>query len=193
MEEHDDGAPDAPPSGAVEQQLVARVRGGDRAAFEALFLRYAPVLGSFLLAYVRSREVAEDLVHDLFLALWRERETWHPAGTIEAYLFLAARNRARNYLRHERIVQRWEERSARELAEASDDESADERLEALERQAMVIRAIAQLPERARLVATLRWVDGLTYPQIAQRLGITVKGVEKAVARAFQAIQQQLKS
>jgi RNA polymerase sigma-70 factor (ECF subfamily) len=71
--------------------------------------------------------------------------------------------------------------------------SSDERLDAAERQAMVIQAIASLPERTRLIATLRWVDGLTYPEIAQRAGISVKGVEKAIARAFTMIQRRLTS
>ena len=178
-------------SSASERLSISRIRAGDTAAFQELFLRYGAVLCSFLNKYVHSRETAEDLVHDLFLALWQDRATWTPRGTIESYLFLAAKNRAYNYLRHERVEQRWQQRSAREIEAGVEASPADEQLEAAERQAIVVQAIAELPERARAVATLRWVDGLTYPEIAQRLGMTVKGVEKGIARAFTLIQRRL--
>jgi RNA polymerase sigma-70 factor (ECF subfamily) len=172
--------------------LITHIRNGDESAFEQLFVRFAAPLADCAMAYVHSREVAEDLVHDLFLTLWRDRAAWKPVGTIEAYLFLALRNRARSYLRRERVAANWKARAVQELAAASAPPGPDERMEAAERQAAVVRTITTLPERTRLVATLRWIDGLTYAEIAQRAGITVKGVEKAIARAFFALEQRLR-
>jgi len=175
-----------------DRLLVTSIRSGDQNAFEQMFVRFAAPLADCAMAYVHSREVAEDLVHDLFLTLWRERATWKPAGTVESYLFLALRNRARSYLRRERVAANWQARAIQELATEPDVPGLDERLEVAEHHAAVVRIIATLPERTRLVATLRWVDGLTYPEIARRVGISVKGVEKAVARAFLILRQRLR-
>src|SRR5215210_4995292 len=73
---------------------IQPLRKGDPAAFESLFRAFAPGLCTFVARYVDSRTVAEDLVQDLFLTIWRKRENIEIDGTVDLYLFGAARNRA---------------------------------------------------------------------------------------------------
>ena len=69
-----------------------------------LFRTFGPELRLFLARYVGSPAVAEDLVQDLFLAIWDRRDTVRVRGSVRTYLFAAARNRALNHLKRERIA-----------------------------------------------------------------------------------------
>src|SRR5690349_5507253 len=88
---------------ASEQILVARVRAGDEAAFQELFFRYYRQLYTFVFGYIRSRSMAEDVVQDLLLSVWRQRADWHIRSSLRTYLFGAARNRALNLARDEHL------------------------------------------------------------------------------------------
>lgn len=164
-----------------DAEWVRRIRSGDVAAYETLFRAVAPGLSAFLSRYIGSVAGADDLIQDLFLAVWTRRATLEVRGSLRTYLFIAARNRALNYLKHERVEDRF--RAA--LLERSDalDASApseSEFLTALELQ----RAIDALPPRCRLIFTLSRQDDLSYGQIAARLGISVKTVEVQMGRAL---------
>lgn len=180
-------------SGAsVAAEVVARLRDGDEAAFEAVFRAYAEPLCAFAVRYVGSRDVAADLVQDVFLWIWRNRAEWTIQGSLKAYLYRAVRNRALGVVRHHRIERRWAEESTRDKsasgvpAPASGDETRDEQLAALE------RAVAALPSRRRQVFLLRWRDELSYAEIAEVMATSVKTVENQMARALRAIRHDVR-
>ena len=177
--------PEAPSSYRSEAgELARRIERGDPAAFETLFRTFAPALYTFLTHYVGSSAVAEDLVQDLFLAIWDHRAALRIEGSLRTYLFTAARNRALNYLKHERVVERF--RSVLlERGDASDPSAPGEAdfLTALEMQG----AIDALPPRCRLIFTMSRQDGLSYNQIATTLAISVKTVEVQMGRAMRSL------
>src|SRR2546426_2098957 len=94
-------------SGA-EGDLVRRVRAGDEAAFEALFHAYHAALCAFVYRYLGARDLAEEIVQDVFLFVWDRRETWQVQSPGKRYLFTGARNASVRYLRHHRGVKRPE-------------------------------------------------------------------------------------
>ena len=89
-----------------ESDLVARIRVGDEGAFESLYLAHHNELWRFAYSYVRSRDVAEELVQDVFLAVWGTRATWEVSTRVRAWLYASVRHLALNHLRHERVVAR---------------------------------------------------------------------------------------
>ena len=175
---------------------IARIRAGDEAAFEALFHAYFAPLCDFAERYVGAPDVAEELVQTLFFDLWTQRAAWAPRGSARAYLFGAVRNRALNHLRHRRVEERWRAASVRAASVreghlgAAPADAADE-IEAAELRTALARAVARLPERARLVVVLRWQHQLRHAEIAEVLGISVKGVENQLARALRALRTHL--
>ncbi len=174
--------------------LVARVRGGDASAFETLFQTYAPSLVRFAFALTGSRDVAEELIQDLFLWLWRSRAEWNVPANVEAYLYAAVRNRARNVARDARISERVRDALVRDLTgdgPPSTTEQTDERVMDRELALRVSQAIASLPPRAREVYVLNREYHMTYRAIADRLGVTVKAVEANMARAFRVLREVL--
>lgn len=173
--------------------VIARVRAGDSAALGAIFHAFVLPLCAYAARAVRSRETAAELVQDVFYRIWRGRANWEVGRSLRAYLYRATRNRALDYLRHERLERRWAEHVVRE-PDAQDRPRvvpADEAVETQEMVSALSRALDGLPERRRLVFVLRWREGLSHQEIADRMGVTVKTVENQLTRAIQALRARL--
>ena len=176
-----------------EQLLIARVRVGDAQAFETLFRAYYPALCDFVYRYVRSRAESEELVHDVFTRIWERRLEWRVHGELRTYLFGAARNRAFNALKRLVVDRRWRDGARQEAvrgdvgwATGSALNGAEERLEAEEVDAAIDRTLDGLSDRCRLAVTLRWRRQLSYAEIAEAMGISIKTVEIYITRGTKA-------
>jgi RNA polymerase sigma-70 factor (ECF subfamily) len=187
-------------SSAVEQVAardrlwVERIRTGDAPAFEAMFRAYKNDLGAFLQGFLRSREAAEEVIQDLFLRIWEQRHEWEVAVPLNIYLFRAARNRAISYLRHERVETRFRERACGAADGGVRPPSpswADERARVSELEDAIERAVNELPERCREVFRLNRYHHLSYVEVAEVMGISVKTVEVQMGRALTALRERL--
>jgi RNA polymerase sigma-70 factor (ECF subfamily) len=168
---------------------IAAIRNGDVTAFEAAFRTYYRRLCAVVYAFVDSAETAEEIVQDLFLKIWRQRESLQITESLQAYLYQAARNASLNHLKHRRIESRWSERVRAEdppVAPGADDELAEGELSRA-----IAAGIAALPERCRLVFTMSRHQGLSYAEIANTLGISVKTVEAQMGRALKSLRERL--
>ena len=166
----------------------ARGQRRDVAAFEAIFRAHYPPLCDYVYGYVRSRAVAQELVQDLFLRLWERALT--PAGTLAtSYLYTAARNRAVGHLRRERVAAAWA-KSPSSVARAA-PAGADEPLREHEVRDALERAVADLPERCRLIFTLSRYRSLSNAEIARMLCISVNTVEQQMWRALKTLRAKL--
>ena len=172
---------------ADERAWADRIRAGDMGAFEALYRTYWQRLYTFAFRYVHSKEDAEEVAQDVFFRIWRGRQHWIPAGAVRNYLYLAVRNAARDRLERAAAVRRWGWRVG-EVATAPEIQSD---LEAAELVATVERALAELPPKRSAVCKLRLIDGLSYAQIADRLGIGQKTVETQLARGLKFLRDRI--
>ena len=190
-----DDPPPAEVAGESWVAEVARVRGGDPAAFEIIFRTFAIPLAAFAYRHVRSRDTAGELVQDVFYRLWRGRASWHVEGSLQAYLYRAVRNRIADFLKHERVAQRWAQQSLREhqsRQEGGASSTLDE-LESAERTTALERVLDELPERRRQVFLLRWKEGKSYQEIARLLGVSIKTVENQMNHALRTLRSRLGS
>ena len=174
----------------VGDDLVPRIRAGDERAFETVYRAHFDQLWRFAHGYVRSRDIALELVQDVFLAVWRTRETWDVRTTVRAFLYAAVRHQALNHLRHERVDARLlgaraalpsEEPVAMGAPPADPHDAAI----AHELDETVMRVLNELPERRRVVLTLRWKHQLTAEEIAGIVGTTAASVRVLLTRARQ--------
>ena len=174
--------------------LVARIRGGDARAFEELFRREYPALCRFADRYVRDGPASEDLVQDLFASVWANRMRLDVRGSLRAYLFTAVRNRALNVRKHTLVEREWaRDESAPEVrALHRPPRRPDDLLDEAERNARVRAALAQLPERCRLVLQLRWHEQLSHADIASIMGISIKGVEIQLSRGLRTLRDRFR-
>lgn len=174
---------------STEIEWVAAIRAGDGAAFETLFHAYHASLCALAYRYLGARDLAEEIVQEVFLVIWERRRTWEVRSSVKSYLCTAVRNAALSYLRHERVARR-KEADIREW-QAPSPPRPD--LQALEQEtvAAVQDAVGRLPERCRLVFTLHREQGLTYAEVAQVLGISPRTVEVQIGRALKSLRKGL--
>src|SRR5690554_6554946 len=78
----------------VRQEIVwiRGIRRGDEQSFEELYRHYFPLLANYLMRFVQSRKVAEDLIHNVFFKVWENRKKIQPNGNLRAYLYTSVRN-----------------------------------------------------------------------------------------------------
>lgn len=178
---------------ANERDLLARLRAGDHSAFEAVFRAHYAAVCSFAHGYVRAREEAEEIGQSVFLALWSRREDLTIRGQLRSYLLTAARNQALNRSARARVEQRWYDSAAADPTEAavSTPPQPDQAAESAQTAELVRRAIDGLPPGCRRVLQLRWDEHLSAYEIADILGISVKGVENQLARAKRLLRRDL--
>lgn len=158
----------------------------DRPAFERLFREHYRPLCAFAIQYVKDTDRAQDLVQDLFVRLWEDREQLRIASSIKSYLFTAVRNRCLNALSATarlRPLDEEAEEHAQEEPTSEDDH--------LRRAARVQAAIEALPEERRKVFRLSRDEGMKYQEIARRLGISIKTVENQMGKALKTLREEL--
>lgn len=175
----------ADPSPEALALLVRRIADGDAAAFESLFHAFYDRLCWYAETYVRSPHAAEEIVDDVFLALWSGRERLRPQRAVASYLYVAVRNRALNQLRRRKMEHAYAERAEMELrvVAASERNEVEDALRSGELFALAERAIAALPERIRETYVLYYQHGLSYAEIARVMDVSVRTVENQLARA----------
>lgn len=170
-----------------ESELLTRLRGGDDDAYSAIFREHYPGLVVAATRLLGERALAEEIVQDVMLELWRRRTSLLLTGPVRAYLLSATRNRSLNRLRQARTAQRGEVY----VRGPSESPAADAGAMTGELERAAAHAIAGLSEPQREVFEMNRARGLTYNEIAQLLGISVKSVEARMGRALKQLRDAL--
>ena len=171
--------PDRPP---------ARPGDDPARAFDELVRAHYGRLCRFVFRYVNSADAAEDVVQDMLVKVWRRQQQFDFERPLP-YLYQAAKHEAISYRRRHGV----RERAVVELGRGEQRLAPDNAvlLERAELAAAVAAAVDALPERCRLIFTMHREQGLTYPQIAEVLGLSVKTVETQISRAFRVLRIKL--
>lgn len=179
----------------ADQQLMARVRDGDRGAFEALYARFGSPVMRFLYRLCGDRVLAEDLTQDVFLKVWRAAAGWRPVGKVGTWLFQIAKHHWWNEAAKRRRRAAVQDTSLTAEVEArAQDEHAPaptERMARVESARAVEAALAGLSPKLRLVFVLVRLEGLAYAQAAEIAGIPVGTVKSRAAAAEAALRRAL--
>jgi RNA polymerase sigma-70 factor (family 1) len=158
----------------------------DRQAFEECYRQYFVRLYRFCLSIVHQKEPAEEIVHDVFLNLWKRRTETAPIRNPEVYLYVSVKNLSLNYLRDNSSSRTVDiaERSHEYIQFDADPETLLVHSETVKKLAAAIR---ELPPRCKLIFKLIKEDGLKYKDVATLLDLSVKTVEAQLAIAMKKI------
>ena len=172
----------------IEAEWVRNIRDGDGKAFEQLFRSYCQPLIQFVGRYVRDIQTAENLVQDLFLSVWGNRAQLDPTLSVKSYLYTAAKNRALKHLRHGDVVRRSTED---ETPRFPGPKTPEDELQGKEISTAIHRAVEALPEKTRICFSMNRFDHLTYTEIAEIQGVSVKTVETQMGHALRFLRERL--
>jgi RNA polymerase sigma-70 factor (ECF subfamily) len=168
---------------APDEALVRAAQGGDRGAFGALYQRYSRMVHGILLARV-PRLVAEDLLQDVFLQALPRLTSPRDTAKFGGWLAAIARNRANDYHRQAKPVEEWNEsvRGGNDRQVGGAD-AADG--------IFLLEAVRSLPEAYRETLILRFVEGMTGPEIAEKTGLKHGSVRVNLHRGMQILREKL--
>jgi RNA polymerase sigma-70 factor (ECF subfamily) len=178
-----------------DEDLIAAARQGDRAAIDALVLRFQPVVYRFGLRMCGDADSAADVLQDTFLSLARSLPAFRGDSSLSTWLYTVARRACLRKRRRRKLEPRHYESldtvPAENLEERAPDRNPERRLARRQTQAALAAAIASLKPAEREVLLLRDVEGLTAPEVARVLGLGVAAVKSRLHRARVAVRARL--
>jgi RNA polymerase sigma-70 factor (family 1) len=158
----------------------------DEAAYKELFFQLFPSLTRFSEGILKSKEVAEELVSDVFISVWNDRARLQEIEDFRLYLFVSVRNNSLRKLKQ--ISKRYTiSLDELDLPAGSFDLSPEDQVLSRETVQEIELAIESLPPRARLIFKLAKEDRLRYKEIARLLNISVKTVDHQLALSLKKI------
>lgn len=188
-------APIPQSSSDVAPDLVARVAGGDQAAFEQLYEQSSPLLCTLVSRIVGHEGEAADLLQEVYLEVWRKASNYdHTRGTPMAWLVTLARSRAIDRVRAlgsrgKGVTASLDDTPASDLIASNAD--AMEISAASERQALVWAALKTLPLVQRQAIALAYYEGLTHVEISGRLNVPLGTIKTRIRLAMEKLRDGL--
>lgn len=154
-----------------EIALLLRIREKDEAAVADLYQRYSGPLYSLAYQVTRADRYAQEVVQEVFMAVWRDASRFDPTrGAVSSWLFALTRHKAIDLVRKEANV--WKRHAPEtELERREADDDVDEEAWANIRREKVLDALSKLPEAQRTCVELAFFSGLTHVEVAEQLGI----------------------
>jgi RNA polymerase sigma-70 factor (family 1) len=169
------------------RELLLLVSGGDEGSFKSLFSLYWPQVYGTALHLTRSPEWAKDLAQEIFLKLWDSRHKLSDVERPDAYIYILSKNLVLDELRKKIFAPS----NMEFLQEYADADSPQSGLEYKELESILQEAVAALPGKMKEVFCLRKYEGLSHPEIARKLDISVVSSRTYIVRATQAIRDRL--
>ena len=164
----------------LPDEFIDQINRKQMSAFRELFGSFYRYLVLYAMRYVRQQEVSEDIVQEVFIAIYEKSILKNYQGSLKAYLYTSVRNRCYNYLRDAKV----EDRNMALYAEAavySDNVDMIDREEILEK---IREVLDELPEKCREVCLLRFVHGYKYSEISEQLGMNENTVKVQLHRGM---------
>ena len=151
--------------------------------FKQYFDAYYKPVRNFLYYKCGDVDIADDAVQQVFMTLWDVRHTIKH-DTIKAFLYAIATNILRNHFKHQKVVYGF---VAKQLGMEPESESADHDIQQKECNEKLQRVLDMIPEKSRVVFMMNRMEGLKYGEIAERLDLSVKAIEKRMHQALEIV------
>jgi RNA polymerase sigma-70 factor, ECF subfamily len=184
----------------TDAEVMLRVKAGDQSAFDYLVQKYRRPLVSFMYRMARNTAAAEDLAQEVFLRVYRSRQTYEASAKFTTWLYRIATNLAVNHARdtrHERpevtvSLDEPDEETGTTLDVADGTITAEEALVRRERMQAIRSKVEALPERQKLAVLMHKYQQMDYKQIADVLKLSESATKSLLFRAYETLREQLR-
>lgn len=169
------------------------IKASDTEAYEVLFRAEYENVKYFIRHYVHDGPESEDLAQETFASLWTNRDRIDPQRNIRSFLFTIARNRALNHLTmlRTRLTDPLEKSSVNLAIESLDSEAIISRIDALDMKRIIDLVYRRMPELTRKIFIMNRDENMTYEEIAESTGLSVKKVEYNMVKALKQFRSKL--
>ena len=184
----------------TDAQVMLRVKAGDQSAFDFLVQKYRRPLVSFMYRMARNTAAAEDLAQEVFLRVYRSRQTYEASAKFTTWLYRIATNLAVNHARDTRkerpevtvSLDEPDEETGTTMDVADGTITAEESLVRRERMLAIRNKVEALPERQRLAVIMHKYQQMDYKQISDVLKLSESATKSLLFRAYESLREQLK-
>ena len=168
----------------IKDHTIQDIANGSMSSFKMFFDAFYPALCHFCDDYLKSEEAAADIAQEAMIEFWRNRDTHTSVKQAKVYLYSIGRNKSLNYLRHQKVEERY-------AADTDQDEAIE--LAYIEDEVFNVlhNAVEQLPERSRAIIQLA-LKGYGNTEIAEELDISVNTVKTLKKSAYSKLRDMLK-
>ena len=172
----------------ITQELLTRLKNGDILAFDQIYEMYSHKLFSFVFKILKNEAEVDDIVQEVFVKIWESRDKLKDYKLLNAYIFTIAYNNSIDLIR-KRISNNKYLELLKYSASINFTPTIISQIEFNELSSKVEKLIAQIPDRQKQVYLLHREEGMTYPQIAEQMGISQNTVENHMAKALKYLRQ----
>jgi RNA polymerase sigma-19 factor, ECF subfamily len=172
-----------------EKTLLAKVATGDRPAFTRLYTSHLNILYRYIFLFTKSKEESEEILQDIFIKIWENREKLSEVDSFRNYLFRFAKNKLLDKIRHSQIRLRVlsEIKRTKSISETTTSDQCAYR----EYYKVVQQAIEKLPPKRKHIFRLNIENGLSQDEIARELNISKSVVQKQIYSASHFVREYL--
>ncbi|MBL1409791.1 RNA polymerase sigma factor [Sphingobacterium faecale] len=172
-----------------EEEMLHLVRRGDPEAFEQLYHKYAKRISIKLVQLLKSEELAQDILQEVFIKIWNIREEINPELPFSSFLYRIAVNMSCNV--YQRALK--EQIILKEIYPVGEYLPIDTHIDGREIAELIEKALGTLTERQRQVYTMHKIEGLSYKEISEQLQISVSAINHHIQDASKRLRAYLKS
>jgi len=186
--------------GSSDAEVMLRVKAGDQPAFDYLVQKYRRPLVSFMYRMARNAAVAEDLAQEVFLRVYRSRESYEASAKFTTWLYRIATNLAVNHARDTRharpevvvSLDEHDEATGMTMDLADGEITAEQAMLRRERLMGIRRKVEALPQRQMLAVIMHKYQQMDYRQIAEVLELSESATKSLLFRAYETLREQLR-
>jgi RNA polymerase sigma-70 factor (family 1) len=176
-------------SSSDEKELLLLLSAGDSKAFELLYHQYKDPIYSNLLKLVRTKDTAEEVLQDVFYKVWANREQLADMQSFSGYLYRMSANRVTDFYRRAAQDRKLQEQLIYTMTELYDH--VEESIDYKESNALLEQAISALPPQRKLIFNLCKIEGKSYEEVGQLLGISTSTINSQMVKASKSIKEHL--
>lgn len=172
----------------TDEQLLEAIAGSDNLAFRELFDRFYKILLGTAVNLLKAEDSGKDVVQDVFLQVWKNREKIEITSSVLNYFKRAVINKSLNHIKRNR---RFEDEDL--LVKVEDGNlNPEANLENVDLKEIIQKALLKVPEKSRLIFILKRQEGLSLKEIADKLNISPKTVENQITVALKILKEALR-
>ncbi len=175
---------------SYERILLEKLKDDDQSAFSILFTRYYQDLVRFSYGFTRDSDASEEIVQEVFLKLWENRNSLLIHNSLKSFLLKSVQNRSIDNLRHSRITSKYASIVLEHPILSGND--TENYILHSELQANFELAMAKIPAQYAEAFRMSRIETLNYQEIAEALGVSVRTVEVRISKALNLLREELK-